>query len=368
MSANPVTTFLTSQLTHAKWGETIHFYDVIFPLFLFISGISIVFSLDKAMASGGRREIILRVLRRSLLLFALGVFVTGGLSRPWPEIALSGILQRIAACYLFGATLYCFLPGTRRLLAASAGLLLGYWAMMAFIPVPDLRLNPEPVRKVAAQIGSNAPSDIATAVPGRVTGSFEQGRNLANWLDFRFLPGRKTGTFYATEGLLSTLPAIAITLFGAIAGRLLKNKNVEPRKKVAWLLGAGVAAVAQGLLWGLAFPIIKQIWTSSFCLFVSGLSTILLAVFYYIVDVKRWRWWCAPFVWIGANALVAYIISNTIDLRETVAVRLAGGSVRDFLDLHVAEGAGPLGVSITALLVTVLLMRFLYNRGIFLRV
>ena len=119
MSANPVTTFLATQLTHAKW-EGFHFYDLIFPLFLFIVGVSLVFSLDKALASGGRGAVLWRVFRRSVLLFALGVFYTGGLSKPWPEVALGGVLHRIAGCYFFAALIYVFVRKVKGIVAVCA--------------------------------------------------------------------------------------------------------------------------------------------------------------------------------------------------------------------------------------------------------
>src|SRR5262249_32004319 len=155
------------------------------------------------------------------------------------------------------------------------------WALLAFVPFPDLRLEKPTVTALAAQVGSEEPGAIAAAIPQRVSGVFEEGRNLTNYLDFLFLPGKKAPVYYINEGLLSTLPAIALSLFGALAGLLLKNDSIAPRQKVMWLLAAGIAGVALGLFWGTQFPIIKRIWTSSFILLTAGLSAMLLAVFYF---------------------------------------------------------------------------------------
>jgi predicted acyltransferase len=376
LSVNPATRFLSTQLQHVTWSG-FRFYDLIFPLFLFIVGVSMVFSLDRAIAERGRGRAILRVLRRSVLLYALGVFYSGGLSQPWPDVALAGVLQRIAACYFFAAMIYCFVPSAWGIAALCASLLLGYWALLAWVPFPDLKLEPETVERIAARIGSASsakitsaeitPAKVAAAVPGRVRGVYEEGRNLTNYVDFRYLPGRKTQTYYINEGLLSTLPAIALPLFGALAGLLLKNERVSPSRKVAWLLAAGAAGVTLAMLWAPHFPLIKRIWTSSFVLLTAGLSAMCLALFYYVIDVRRRRTWCQPFVWIGSNAITLYLTAQIVNF-QAVAARLAGGDVKQFLDAHVAEGAGSVCVALVGLTLMILFARFLYQRRIFIRV
>ena len=366
MSRNPVTTFLTAQLQHSQW-EGLRFYDLIFPLFLFIAGVSLVFSLEKALATGGRVAVLGRVFRRSLLLFALGVFYMGGISKPWPAVSLGGVLHRIAACYCFAALIFIFVRSVKGIAMVCAALLIGYWALVTFVSIPDLKLDKPTVTAVTKEIGNNSPLAVAAVVKGRVRGSYEEGRNLTNYLDFLFLPGRKVQTYYINEGLLSTLPAIALSLFGALAGLLFKNAAITPGKKIIWLLAAGAAGVALGLLWSLQFPIIKRIWTSSFILVSGGLSAMLMAAFYWIVDVKQWRAWCQPFVWIGCNALTIYIVSPIIGF-QTLATRLVGGDVKNFLDAQVAQGCGELVIALVGLALAVLLVQFLYKRQIFIRV
>src|SRR5205085_489044 len=124
-----------------------------------------------------------------------------------------------------------------------------------------------------------------------------------NWIDQNYLPLFKWDGDHDPEGILSSLPAIASTLLGLFAGMVIKNGALEPRRKVRVLLFWGIAGVAAGLLWHLQFPIIKKIWTSSFVLFTAGLSAVLLAAFYWMIDIKNWRSWALPFVWIGAPIL-----------------------------------------------------------------
>lgn len=366
MAPGRATNLLTNQLKHVDW-EGFRFYDLIFPLFLFVVGVSTVLSLDKAIATGGRAKAVGRIVRRSILLFALGVFYSGGLSQSWPNVGLAGVLQRIAACYLFAGLIYCCVPRPKALAAVCAGLLLGYWALLAQVPFPDLKLNQPSVERIAREIGSHSPARIAAAVPDRVHGLYEEGRNLTNYVDFRFLPGRKANIYYINEGLLSTLPAIALPLFGVLAGLLLKNRNIGQRQKVLYLLAAGAAAVATALCWSWQMPIIKRIWTSSFVLLAGGLSAMVLAVFYEVIEVRHWRTWCQPFVWIGSNAITIYLGSQIIGFQR-LAARLAGGDVRTFFDSFVAPGFGGLVVALVGLLLLVVFARFLYKRNIFIRV
>lgn len=367
MSSNPVTNFFSTQLQHAQWVG-FRFYDLIFPLFLFIIGVSLVFSLDKAIESVGKGAAFHRIVRRSLLLFALGVFHSGGLTDKWPGIAFGGVLHRIAACYLFAALIYLFCGTRWKLLTGIAtALLVSYWALVTFVPFPDLVLNRENVSALAKQTGSDSPFAIAAAVKERASGVYEEGRNLTNFLDFLFLPGKKAQLYYINEGLLSTLPAIAICLFGALAGRLLKDGRVEPGRKVQWLLVTGIALLVLGWLWSFQFPLIKRIWTSSFCLVASGCAALLLAAFYFVVDVRQWRKWCQPFVWIGMNSITVYLAVNIVSFPE-LAERLAGGDVKAFLDANVAKGFGQLTIALAGLALAVLLCWFLHRKKIFLRV
>ncbi len=366
MSSNQVTTFLATQFKHVEW-EGFRFYDLIFPLFLYIVGVSMVFSLDKAIAAGGRMKAIWRIAYRSLLLFALGVFHMGGLSKPWPDVALGGVLHRIAACYLLAAVVYLFIRNTTSLIVVMAILLIGYWGLLTYIPIPDMKLDKSTVTTIARQIGSDSPTSIAASVKEHVTGSYEEGRNLTNYVDFLYLPGQKKQLYYINEGLLSTLPCVALTLYGIITGLLLKNSAIQPNRKIYLMIGSGAFCLLLGVSWSYQFPLIKRIWTSSFVLVACGLSGLLMAIFYWLIDVKAWRAWCQPLVWIGSNALAIYILSPIIGFSR-LAERLVGGDIQNFFDQQIASGFGGLVIALVGLLLTFLFMRFLYKQNIFIRV
>ena len=366
MKPSAVTTAIATQLQHVRW-EGFHFYDLIFPLFLFIVGVSTVFSLGRHTAEAEKGPAVKRILLRGFVLYLLGIFYHGGLSERWPNIQFSGVLQRIAACYVAAALLFLFLR-LRPLIVTCVALLVGYWALLTYVPFPDLRFEASHIERLAVQVGSNSPSAIAAAVPERVRGVYEEGRNLTNYLDFRFLPGRKPiGRYYINEGLLSTLPAISITLCGIFAGLLLRSGSIDGRRKAAWLFGGGLIVLTLGLLWSLQFPLIKRIWSSSFCLTATGCSAMAMAVFHLVVDVWQARRWCQPFVWIGMNAITIYLAMNVLSFSR-IAERLVGGDVKSFLDVQVAAGLGALVVALVSLALAVGLTCFLHRRRIFLRV
>ena len=366
MSQTPFTRFLAAQLDHADWVG-FRFYDLVFPLFLFIVGVSIVLSMDRLLATAGRKGALLRIARRSVLLFVLGIFYYGGMSRAWPDVQLSGVLPRIALCYFFEATLYVLLP-RRGIMAAAALCLAGYWALLTFVPFPDVQLKHEKVGKKETQAQAAAPAVLFASADKTVSGTFEEGHNLTHYVDARWLPGKKRNLYYTNEGMLSTIPAVASTLLGVMAGWLLTSGRWSAKQKVAWLLAAGAAGVALGFLWGLEFPVIKRLWTSSFVLVAGGYSAVLLGVFYQVVDVWQVRAWCLPFVWMGTNAITVYLAENILGGFNSIAVRLVGGDVQQFADAHIAKGCGDLLIAGVGLALAFLFVRFLYNRKIFLRV
>ncbi len=389
MSRTRPTTFLADQLEHAEW-QGFHFYDLIFPLFVFIVGVSLVFSLTKALERAGRAEALGRVFRRGVLLFLLGLFYSGGLTSRWPDLRLMGVLNRIALAYFFAGLLFCFFK-PRALAAICAGLLVGYWALMTFVPIRDIQLTRTNIARLADQAGdtqtaayfSDKDSPNPSAVKGspawaaaekmfyattnRVTGKFDKGLNLSDHVDFQYLPGRKYDTFFDPEGFLSTIPAVATCLLGVFAGLLLKSQSVPDTRKVAWLVGLGVLSAVLGWLWGLQFPVIKKIWTSSYVLVSGGYSAILLGLFYLVVEVWQKRTWCQPFVWIGMNSITIYLASNIIGGFRRPAARLVGGDVKSFFDERFAPGLGDLIISVVGLLLAFWLVRLLYRRKVFLR-
>lgn len=394
MSQAGPTKLLAEQLEHVEW-QGFRFYDLIFPLFVFMVGASIVFSLTKIINESGRVGAIHRVLRRGILLFAIGVFYSGGFTNPWPDMRLMGVLNRIALAYTGAGLLFCCCK-PRTLAAICGGLLLGYWAMMTFIPIRDIQLEKTNLAALAEQAGDpglvtqfreagpasninpstviDSPVWAATkrmylATTNHVTGKFGMGYNLANHFDFKHLPGKKWDLFWDPEGILSTIPAVATCLLGVFAGLLLRSPNLSNDRKLIWLIGGGIACVALGWLWGLQFPVIKKIWTSSYVLVAGGYSAILMGVFYLIVDVWKYQWWCQPFVWMGMNSITIYLVKNFLGGSfSRLSARLVGGDIRNYLDEHVAKGFGDMTISIVGLLLAFWLVRFLYKRKIFLRI
>jgi len=387
MSPNRVTTFLAYELGHASW-EGFHFYDLIFPLFVFISGVSLVFSLSKALDQIGKAAVVKRLLRRGLLLYAAGIFYYGGLDNSWPAIRMVGVLQRIAIAYFFAGLLFCFFK-PRGLAAICAALLIGYWALMTFVPIRDIQMTKRNLATLAAKAGDtnavalfeqdgnpstvrNSPvwaaaEKIYYATTNRASGKFTPGLNLSDHCDFLYLPGRRYINFYDPEGLLSTIPAVATALLGVFAGLLLKNPAMREQKKIICLIAFGFAGVALGWLWNLQFPVIKKIWTSSFVLVAGGYSALLLAAFYWIVDVVGFQRWCVPFVWIGMNSITIYIVENITGGFDRIAMRFVGGDIKAWFDLQIAQGFGDLIIALVGLLLALLLVRFLYQRKVFLR-
>ncbi len=367
MEPNAVTTFLQTQLTHADW-EGLRFYDVIYPLFLFLVGCSIMFSLDRARATETRGALLRRILRRGLLLYVFGFIYHGGLAARWPEVRLSGVLQLIAFAYVGAASFYLFFGArVRTLVGATAAILAGYGALLAWTPFPDVALDAPSLARLETQAHSQKPADVLRLAPGRVSGRYEAGHNLSNFLDYRFLPGKKVNGAYESQGLLSPLPATAICLLGILTARWLRRSDISPQRQAMGLLLAGVAVLGLGLLWSLSLPLVKKLWTPSFCLVTGGISAVLLAVFHLVIDGWRLERWGTPFLWLGSNSIAIYLGYELIRF-DRIAERVTGGDVRAWCDAHLARGAGALLSALVALGLALWLARFLHQRRIFLRV
>lgn len=331
LSDSPVARFFARQLHHVSW-EGFVFYDLIFPLFVFLVGMGIVFSMDKLIAREGLQGAHIRIFRRFILLFLLGAFRDLGISDLASESPFSGVLQRIAWCYLFTSLMYIHFK-RKGLVIAFLIILLGYWALLTFVPAPGFE---EP--------------------------TFAKNENIVNWFDHKFLPLKEEGQYSDPEGLLSTVPAIGSCILGVFAGMLMMNKELAREKKVLYLLGAGVVLVVAGYLWGLQLPVIKKIWTSSYVLVAGGYSCLLLALFLQVVDIWEYSLWARPFVWIGANPLIIYMASEFVDFRS-MGERIVGGPIAGLFGVY-----GDLLVVAASILFVILFARFLYNRKIFLRV
>ena len=356
---------IADQLEHVEWAG-FHFEDLIFPMFVFMAGVSQVFSLTKLQEKEGTGAALWRLLKRTLLLYVIGIFYYGGFNGTFDHIRLLGVLQRIALAS-GGAGALFLLFRTRALVGITAGILLGYWALVALVPVKDISLEKHAIsEQIKATPGSTARS-LYDETTKTVTGSFDEGKNVVNHFDFNHLPWRKWDGHFDPEGVLSTIPAVASCLLGVLAGIYLRSPGPSPAQKALSIAGVGVVLLAAGWGWHPLFPVIKKIWSSSFVLVAGGWSAIFLGTFYWIIDVRGWKSWCAPFVWVGTNSITVYLAGSIIDF-ERLASRFAGGQVKVFLDQSVTPGTGTLVLALTGLGLVLVLARFLYRRQIFIRV
>ncbi|MGW8267229.1 MAG: acyltransferase family protein [Longimicrobiales bacterium] len=330
-------------LLHAEWhGWTPT--DLIFPFFLFIVGVSVPFSFAKRLARGDSRQQLLgHILRRSLILFGLGIFMAAFPRFDIMNVRIMGVLQRIGVVYLFAAPAYLYLKGKGRGVAL-VGLLLGYWALLTLVPVP-----------------------------GFGAGDLSPEGNLGAYLDRLILGDHLWREMWDPEGLLSTLPAIGTTLLGIYAGEWIRA-GASPSRGALGLVAAGVACLAVGTLWGWVFPINKGIWTSSYVIFTAGAASLLLGTMFWIMEVRGWKGWARPFVVYGMNAIAVFVASGLLARVLGIwRVGAEGVSMKEWLyETLFASWAGPLNGSLAFALSYVLfwlfLMWLLFRRGVFIKI
>jgi predicted acyltransferase len=274
-------------LQHANWNGWTP-TDLIFPFFLFIVGVSLVFSFRSRLERGdSRRALVLHTVRRSAILFAIGLGLNGLAALQFATWRIPGVLQRIALVYC-AAGLITLFASIRSRVAWIAGLLLGYWILMRYVPVPGY------------------------GVPGRDIPLLHPDANLAAYLDRKLIFGHLWEGTRDPEGILSTLPAIATALCGVLTGEWLRSER-SAKQKLAAMFAYGLAGVIAGELWGIWFPINKKLWTSSYVLLTAGCALICLATCYWVSDIKLRRGrWSKPFLILGMNAIAAYVIAELI--------------------------------------------------------
>lgn len=274
--------------THSVWnGWT--FTDLVFPCFLFIVGVSIVLAFGKRFERGvSRGRIAVSILRRTAILFLLGLVVNGYPYFPLGTLRIYGVLQRIAICYCCVALFYLWRRDATSKVVAIVALLVGYWVLLRYVPVPG------------------------AGIPGKTIPFMDMRQNWPAWLDRHIFPGRLYVGYRDPEGLLSDLPSIATTLLGVLAGLWIRTQR--SRRQIALgLLGAAVGLIAAGKLWSLSFPLNKNLWTSSYVLFSAGASALLLGGLYWMIDIKGWRRaWTQPWIVFGTNAIFGYMLSELL--------------------------------------------------------
>jgi len=286
---------IANQMEHVPWNGFV-FYDFIFPLFLFISGVSLSFSLSGRLKQGvPKKELYKKVFKRMVILILLGILFKNS---PIPyfepsKIRLGSILGRIGIASFATCLLYLNFSMLKRVYWIF-GILMAYYAALFLVPVP-----------------------------GYGAGDLSFEGNLIGWFDRTFLPGRLLYGTYDELGILTTFSSICIAFFGSIAGDILRNQYSE-NKKTLTLVGIGILCVVIGLIWNLHFPLNKSLWTSSFVVFTSGLGFLILALFYWIIDVKGYQKWTFFFKVIGLNSLVIYFAYKFILFSYTSELLLGG--------------------------------------------
>ena len=349
-------------LMHAQWENPTP-TDMIFPSFLVIVGMAIPLSFASHLRRGKtRKELFGHIIKRSILLFLLGLILNGFPDYNLHTIRIPGVLQRIALCYLAGATLYLAATNTDTTQRRRRGtiitvtlvtLLAIYWALLKLVPVPGFgpgRLD---------SLG-NLGAYIDRAIFG-----------IQHLWPYGLTPGH--GVTFDPEGLLSTLPAIATLLIGVLAGDWLQT-NRTPQKKALVLAIAGGCLILTGLVLSPSMPLIKKIWTSTFAIYSGGVALLTFSVFYFILDIKRWTRWSTPLLIFGTNAILAFALSNIITtLTDRIHITTAGATltIHQWLNQILAASLAPIHASLVYAVAVVLfnlaLIYPLYRRRIFLR-
>jgi len=324
---------MSNELVHPDW-HGFRFYDLIFPLFLFMAGVATPYSLGKELDKGkSKNELLLRVIKRGLILVLLGVIYNNGLElKPIAEIRFGSVLGRIGLAYMFANIIYLYTK-QRGQIIWFCSLLIGYWFMLLF-----------------------------NAAPGFANGDLTMEGNFASYLDRLIMPGKLYLGIHDPEGLVSTIPAISTGLLGIYAGNLLKNSPLTMQRKALQLFMMGIVSILIAQLWNLVFPINKNLWSSSFVMHVGGYSLILLALFYYIIDVRGYKKWAFFFSIIGMNSILIYMSGQFIHWEYTTE------SIFKWLVQLVGEPANLVLFATLYVLVKWAFLYFLYKKNVFLRV
>ena len=326
-----ISAVIAEQMGHKEW-HGFAFYDLIFPLFLFLAGVSFPFSLAKVGKNKSR--MLLKIVRRAFLLIFLGVLYNGLLNFDFENLRYASVLGRIGLAWAVAALIYLF-AGKKVSIAVSVILLLGYWALLALVKAPDA-----------------LPEIDIYSMEGSIVG----------YIDRLFLPGALHLGIHDPEGLLSTLPAVATAMAGIFTGEFVRDNKVKEYRKVGIMLCASLLLLVIGYLWGMVFPINKNLWTSSFALFAAGWSLLLFAMFYLVIDVVGLKGWSFFFRVIGMNSITIYLLQQFVDFHKPVQTVFGG-----FLSLFPEQYYSSL-YWCCYVLVCWLLLYFLYRKGVFLKV
>ena len=326
--------WIALQMHHVPW-EGLRQHDTIFPIFLFIAGMTFPFSLSAKQEKGfSRGRIWWSVIRRGLMLVFLGLVYQGFFNFQFKTLRYASVLGRIGLAWMFAAMLYLSLKRSWQGVVALA-ILVGYWLLLRYVPAPDAPAGAHP---------------------------FSPEGNLCGYIDRLLLPGRMYRESFDPEGLLGTLPAIVTAQLGMFTGDFVRESKFSGGKKTLYLLCAGALLIVLGFLWGRVFPINKALWTSSFVVAVGGIAIVAFAVLYYLIDVRGWKKWAFPLQVVGLNSITIYLAQRIIDFQRIGKFFLKGTA-----DLF-PEAGGKVVLSLGYLVVCWLFLWLLYRKKVFLKV
>ena len=335
--------YIYPPFAHAHWNGCTP-TDLIFPFFLFIVGISISMSFRKPKETGADKYVYMKIFKRTLILFTLGLFLNGFPYFDFSILRIPGVLQRIALVFCICAILY-LKCSKKTLMIFSGSMLIAYWIIMCFISVPGLGHS-----------------------------SLEPEANMGAWLDRLIMPGHlwKYSLTWDPESLLGTIPAVASGLIGVLTGEWL-NSEKDNKEKVIGLFITGFTLIIGGLIWDSFFPVNKNLWTSSFVLYTSGIALNTLALCYYFLDiVKIQKGWTVPFLSFGSNAITAYFIAELFS-RVIGEIKVGDTDLHSWLFQHLfASWLNPYNASLAMAVVMVILLwlplRQMYKRNILIKI
>ncbi|HYK37094.1 acyltransferase family protein [Alloacidobacterium sp.] len=337
-------------LKHSLWNGWTP-TDLVFPTFLFVAGVSLVFSFQSRLAKGAsKKSLLAHAVKRSIILFALGLVVNGFPFFHWPTLRIYGVLQRFAICLLIASVLHLWKSDVKSKVVVILAALFGYWIIMRWIPVPGYGL------------------------PTRDIPLLDKDANWVAYIDRHIFPGRLYEGTRDPEGLLSNLPALGTALLGMLTAIWLRTKKSAQNKFVG-LLVAAIAGLILGKIWGHWFPINKKLWTSSYVLFAAGWSLLGLAVFYWMIEIKQWRrGWTFPWVVFGSNSIAVYVFSELLAaalgaFRIGADHQAIGHIIYSHSFAHVPDPAfGSLLYSLTFVTVCFIPVLVLYKKKVFIKI
>jgi predicted acyltransferase len=324
---------LALQTEHVEW-EGFRFYDLIFPLFMFVAGVAIPYAIHSKLEKGVARSRLLRkIFIRLVALVALGLLYNGATQRGFTDLRYASVLAQIGFGYFFAALIFLYSRNIRTSVVWLIGILAGVTILQVFVPVP-----------------------------GYGAGTFEPASTINAWLDQRLIPGRLYDEVFDPEGFLCMVSAIAVTLLGAFAGYVIRSSGLSPTRKSLYILIAGSVLVIAALAVSPVYPIIKKMWTIPYVLMAGGISAMLLALFYYVIDVRGSRNWTLFFRVYGMNSITIYVGARIVSFYGISRFFL------NWISVHFSEEWGAVFIALGVLALQEGLLYFLYKRKIFLRV